>query len=179
MKSAMTGGYAENTGMGSLRDRHARLSKHVPRVAPEDVIHVTGGCFCPVLSLYGVPRIHSSNGVYVALQRREGGGGEVEAVYASCPNCEFERKNMSKDRMVDIVPGLEDSTHPWVRYTEDTYASMAAAASTNPAPPPPPTLKKKSHSSSSSTTRQDGDTSSTTTTTHPAQARKKLKTTSK
>ena len=182
MKSAATStGYSENTGMGTLRDRHARLSKYVPGLALEDVIHVRGGCFCPVLTLYGAPRIHSSNGVYVALQRREG-SGEVAAVYASCPNCKFESKKMGGEEgvMVDIVPGLENSRHPWVVYTEETYARIAAAAASgaSKAASTTTTLLHSSsvlHKKKTAEEEEARHSSNTTTATHPAQARKRLK----
>jgi hypothetical protein len=72
MKSAIArfsvAGYAENTGMESLKGCYKTLSKYVPPglVRREHMVHVIGGGFCPVLTLYGAPRYTTANGIYMA-----------------------------------------------------------------------------------------------------------------
>lgn len=130
--------YAENTGMDSLRERHKTLSKHIPGIRLEDMMHVIGGFYCPVSVLYGNPYVHTSNGGYAA---KTVDGGQV---YVSCPYCVFEKSLMMKsesleeEKMISVVPGTEDSRHPWVVYTRENYQKImmmetAAKTHTHPA----------------------------------------------
>jgi hypothetical protein len=127
MKSAIARfsavGYAErNTGMESLKSYCTSLNKYVP-VQKEHMMHVIGGCFCPVLTLYGTPRFHSSNGLFVANM--------VDVVYVSCPSCVLDKKMALTTRggFVDmIVPGSEESGHPWVAFNEESYTRVVEVA---------------------------------------------------
>jgi hypothetical protein len=122
---ARGGGYAENTGMGSLRDRHKALIKKIPdasSVRLEDMMHVIGGFYCPVSVLYGNPAVHTSNGGYVAKT------SSMDKVYVSCPFCVFDKKLMQKEPLVDLVPGTENSKHPWAVYTREGYPRITQAA---------------------------------------------------
>jgi hypothetical protein len=128
LKSAIAsrgGGYTENTGMGSLDYRHKTLSKFIPEVKREDVVHGACNVVCPVRALYGSPGYHTNNGVYLASV------GEV--VYALCPSCSFTGAQQSKKKkqaLVEIVEGTEASGHPWVVYTEQAYTRLVTMAST-------------------------------------------------
>jgi hypothetical protein len=131
MKSAIArfsaAGYAENTGMESLRSYHKTLSKYVPQglVRREHMLHVIGGCFCPVLTLYGTPRFHSSNGLFVANTGEEG-------VYVSCPSCVLDMR-MAQTKKGEgwldmMVPGSEESGHPWVVFNKESYTRVVEVA---------------------------------------------------
>lgn len=143
MKSAtathMAGGgvYSENTRMDSIKSRYEALNKHVSGVRLEDVMHVVGGYPCPVMTLYGNPHTHKSNGGYVAIPHDKEG-----VVYAMCAFCMFDRSLMKKGKevLVDIVDGMENSAYPWVIFTEEGYpriireqAQTAAKTHTHPA----------------------------------------------
>ena len=106
-------------------------------------MHVIGGVFCPVLTLYGTPRIHSSNGCYVAKV------GDTK-LYASCPNCCLERSMIKKNPLVEMVPGTEQKTHPWVVYEEEGYQQVVEAASRSQTHP----ANKKPKTSSTTTAAQ-------------------------
>lgn len=87
----------------------------------EDVMHVIGGFPCPVMTLYGNPHTHKSNGGYVAVPHdREG------VVYAMCAFCTFDKAQMKKGKevLVEIVDGMENSAYPWVIITEEAYPSI-------------------------------------------------------
>lgn len=116
--------YGENRRMDCLATRHKTLSKYVPGV--EDVVHVIGGAFCPVLTLYGLPRFHSSNGLFMAK-------GEGGVVYASCPSCVFEPRAAKKnvEELVKVVPGSEEARYPWVVFTEEGYPRITQMATTS------------------------------------------------
>ena len=128
MKSAIArfsaAGYAENTGMESLKGCYKTLNKYVPPglIQREHMLHVIGGCFCPVLTLYGTPRFHSSNGLFMANT------GDV--VYVSCPSCVLDMEMVASTRRVevDIVPGSEESGHPWVMFNEESYTRVVEMA---------------------------------------------------
>lgn len=108
--------------MESLSQKGRSLSKYVPEIKLEDMMHVIGGVFCPVLTLYGTPRIHSSNGCYVAKMGQD-------RLYASCPNCSFERSLVKKQTLVETVPGTEQHVHPWVVFEEEGFQQVVEAAS--------------------------------------------------
>lgn len=155
--------YAENRVMESLKSRYVSLSRHVKGLRQEDMVHVVGGCFCPVLTLYGTPRFHSSNGIFMAIVTATGGGDskqdkneedqeeeeEVKSrVYASCPNCRYDGKarrggggNKAADSLPPmtemIVPGTENSSHPWVEFTEEGYHRIMEMACSSSSSPPP------------------------------------------
>jgi len=120
-----SGNYTEYRRMDCLVTRHKTLNKYVSG-GVEEVVHVIGGAFCPVLTLYGVPRFHSSNGLFMAK-------GEAGVVYASCPSCVFEPRAVKKNmqELVKIVPGLEEAKNPWVMYTEEGYPRVTQAATTS------------------------------------------------
>lgn len=99
------------------------------------MLHVIGGIYCPVSVLYGNPSVHSSNGVFAARNiARVGSEEECDVVYASCPNCVLDKSLATGTRggkdaqLVEMVPGTEDSQHPWVAYTRGNYARIAEAA---------------------------------------------------
>ena len=133
MKSAMEthvargGGYSENRKMESIADRYKALNKYVSGVRVEDVVHVVGGFPCPVMTLYGSPHVHTSNGGYVAIPQGGGDDGS-KLVYVMCPFCVLEKSMVvkGKDALVDIVAGMENSSYPWVVYTEEGYPRIMA-----------------------------------------------------
>jgi hypothetical protein len=154
MKSAVArfgqgGGERVHGGdMDSLRSYHSSLCKYVSGVEPEDVRHVQGGAFCPVLALYGTPRFHSNNGLFIAKKQ------EGMVVYASCPNCVFDPRMMCKTLPL-LVPGSEGARHPWVAYTEENYPrimELALSGATRTHPAKNKKSKKMEASSSSSST---------------------------
>lgn len=111
--------------MGSLDDRHRTLSRFIPEVKREDMVHGACNVVCPVRALHGSPGYHSNNGVYLASV------GEV--VYASCPSCSFSGYGALKDKkqaLVEVVEGTGASSHPWVVYTEQAYTRLVTMAAT-------------------------------------------------
>lgn len=121
--------------MPCLQSKYKQLSKHMnpDQVKQEDMVHVIRGIYCPVSVLYGRPSVHSSNGVFAARDiTRVAPGEECGVVYASCPNCVFD-KSLSKEeeggeQLVEMVHGTEDSQNPWVIYTRENYSRIAEAA---------------------------------------------------
>ena len=124
---AKGGEYAENTRMDSLKNRHKSLSRYIPEVGLEGMMHVIGGFYCPVSVLYGNPYVHTSNGGYAAKTL------DGKTVYVSCPYCVFEKTMVdSQETLMDmVVPGTEDSRYPWVMYTEENYQKIMKADKTS------------------------------------------------
>lgn len=130
------GGYSENSSMGSLQQRFKTLSRLVPDVQPEDMVHVIGGVFCPVSVLYGNPGVHTSNGVYVARRL------SLDVVYASCAHCVLNKgkKGLEEEENgrpflgVEILVGSEDMQYPWVAYTRENYPRIINASLANTPP---------------------------------------------
>lgn len=122
--------------MSSLDNRHKTLSRFIPEVKREDMVHGACNVICPVQALCGSPGYHSNNGVYLASV------GEV--VYASCPSCSLSGLRALKDKkqaLVEVVEGTETYTHPWVIYTEQAYMRLVTMAST----PQKVTARTKKH----------------------------------
>jgi hypothetical protein len=147
--------------MDSLRSYHSSLCKYVYGVEPEDMRHVQGGAFCPVLALYGTPRFHSNNGLFIAKKQEEG------VVYVSCPSCVFDSQMMRKNgEALLLVPGSEGARHPWVAYTEENYPrimelAVSGATRTHPA------KNKKSKMTEASSSHDSGSNSRSSTSGSP------------
>lgn len=140
------GVYAENTTMPCLQAKYKLLSRNVPEVKPEDMVHVVGGIYCPISVLFGRPSVHTSNGVFAARENPE--TEECGVVYASCPKCLFDKSLIEKGKgkgkeaqLVEIVPGTEDYQNPWVAYTSENYTRIAEAAEKNRTHPAKHTAK--------------------------------------
>ena len=117
--AASRGGYALNKSMPSLGTLHASLVEFVPGVKREDTAHVIGALVCP--NTLKTPRIHPSNGVYVAVCG--------ETVYAKCSDnsCCFlgGASNTDEDHgYPEVVQGTVTWRRPWVKYTEESYKRL-------------------------------------------------------
>jgi hypothetical protein len=108
-----------NTTMPCLDPIHVVLSRLVPGVRREDMAHVLRTLICPCLACKGVPKVHESNGTFVALAE----GGDV--LYARCSDwsCCCEELDM-KSGWMDIVEG--SGTRPWVKLTAEKMAEFEA-----------------------------------------------------
>lgn len=155
---ARGGGYSVNRSMGSIADRYKSLNRYVSGVRVEDVMHVVGGFPCPVMTLYGSPHVHTSNGVYVAIP--QGGDDGSKLVYVMCPFCVFEKSMVvkGKDALVGIVPGMENSAYPWVVYTEEGYPRiMEKQLETRPKAQTHPAKKNKNKATAATLTPSSHD----------------------
>jgi hypothetical protein len=108
-----------------------------------------------VLALYGTPRFHSNNGLFIA-KKHDGG-----VYYASCPNCVFDSRMMCKTLPL-LVPGSEGARHPWVAYTEENYPrimELALSGATRTHPAKNKKSKKMTEASGSSSHNSSSSTS--------------------
>lgn len=103
--------------MQCLEARYNSLKEHVPELKREDVGHIIAAVPCPIQALYGKVQVHASNGVFVAKA-----GDNV--LYAMCSNCSLHGKIDAEKSLASIAEGMERSTCPWVKYTEETFNKM-------------------------------------------------------
>lgn len=136
MKSAWMPGagqkYGENSQMECLQLLYRSLSRLVPDVLLEDMVHVVG-VPCPVSVLYSkTVVVHGSNGIYMARKP----DGNCDVVYARCTHCVLDKSLLPKydsssdggdeGALAEIVGDLI-SGHPWVAYTRQNYPKIIAA----------------------------------------------------
>jgi hypothetical protein len=106
-----------NTTMPCLDSIHAQLIKLIPSLRREDMAHVARTLMCPCLACKGIPKVHGSNGTFVALAE----GGDV--LYARCSDwtCCCDESDTTSGWM-DIVEG--SGTRPWVKLTAEKMAQF-------------------------------------------------------
>jgi hypothetical protein len=106
------GYYGVNTSMPCLNHIHSTLSQLVPGVVREKVAHISRALFCPCLACKGVPKVHESNGTFVALAE------DGDVLYARCSDssCSCDDKDMESDWM-EVVKN--SGKRPWVKLTAE------------------------------------------------------------
>lgn len=105
-------GHDVNTTMPCLDPIHVVLSKLIPSVRREDMAHISRTVLCPCLACKGIPKVHESNGTFVAVAE----GGNV--LYARCSDwsCCCDEKDITSGWM-EVVEG--SGARPWVKLTAE------------------------------------------------------------